>query len=48
MLDKLSKHQKIIMGISIIVLIYAIILRPILDKKHTDKNNLHNLQNQES
>lgn len=48
MLDKLSKHQKIIMGISIIVLIYAIIIRPILDNKNTNSDNLHDLQNQES
>ena len=45
MLDKLSQHQKIIMGISILVLIYAIVIRPILDHKKKEKTIHHNIIN---
>jgi hypothetical protein len=43
MLDKLSRHQKIIMGISILVLIYAIVVRPILDNKKREKIIHHDI-----
>jgi len=48
MLDKLSQNQKIIMGLSILVLIYAIIIKPILDNKDKKPVEIHNIHHIES
>ena len=48
MLDKLSQNQKIIMGLSILVLIYAIIIKPILEHKKNPPVQTHNIHHTES